>query len=174
MSQWIQGGYFIEEQNLDEVKSALDETSLTIIKQFEKVLFFRKTIAVPVLGQLLSLTVVHTVGLVNGGAFPGASAQTSGGNVWQHALIESLRHLLMARNNTDRRNCFPDNKIYFFASNGDVALRQIAAAQKRDWPTPKIALHRSEHFPDRGHFLARTIFEGWRSWDEGPIDEFLY
>lgn len=174
MSQWIQGGYFIEELSLEDVKSELDATSLSILEQFEKVHFYRKKIKVPVFGRPLALTVVHTVGLVNGGAFPGASAQTTGGNIWQHALIESLRHLLMARNNADRRTCFPDNKVYFFAENGPVALQQIAAAQKREWPKPKIAFHRSEHFPDRGHFLARTIFEGWRSWDEGPIDEFLY
>jgi hypothetical protein len=64
---------------------------------------------------------------------------------------------------------FPDNKVRYFAENAEVALEQISAANKKEWPIPVVRFHNSESFENE-----RTIFDGWKSWHLGPVERFLF
>lgn len=143
------------------------------VEQFDEVRFFKKDVAVPVGSGFIKVEVGQTMALLGDGIFPGSSAQYTDGSLWQHSLLESYRHLLAVRNNP-RTEKFPGNKVRYFAENAKVALKQIEAAQRADWPLPTICLHRCQSYLDGQYFVARTIIGGWRSWHEGPIERFLY
>ncbi len=173
MSKWIDDHFIIPE--VPQSGSAdLDQVSLFLIGQFDKVMFFRKDILVPFGDKVFRVDVAQTMGISGEGIFPGSSAQYTGGNIWQHALIESYRHLLAVRNNPDRGEVFPENKVRYFAKNADKALAQISRAKQSEWPVPSAVFHRVEAFDGGDYFVARTIFDGWLPWTLGPIDRFLY
>jgi hypothetical protein len=173
MSKWIDEGFFIGELGAGSVLD-LDPVSTFVMSQFEEVKFFKKQVLVKLGAISLKVEIAQTMAIFEGGIFPGSSAQATIGPIWQHALLESFRHLLFVRNNPVRLGRFPDDKIHFFAKNARTALDRISAAKKIDWPEPRVALHFSEEFWDGQFFLARTILGGWKSWNEGPIDRFLY
>ncbi len=174
MSKWIDEHYLIEKISANEVHSGLDPISKFFFKQFDEVLFFSKVVLVNLGTSFISINVAQTMGIKNGGIFPGSSAQNTGGSIWQHALLESFRHLLVIRNNEALPGLFPDNRVRYFAQHADIALAQIDRATKIEWPIPSVALHKSESFDNGDYFLARTILDGWKSWHDGPIDRFLY
>lgn len=174
LSKWIDEDYLIDEVSQDSIYCSLDPASQFFANQFDNVAFFKKPLLIPLSGKILNFETAVTVGLKDKGAFIGSTTRIAGGNVWQHPLLESYRHLLGYRNNPKRDDIFPSNRINFFATNAESALQQIRRSKKVQWPTPKIQLHRCEHFVDDNYYLARTIVEGWISWNLGPLDRFLY
>lgn len=174
ISKWIDDGCHIEEQALDSVEGELDEVSKFLATQFERVSFYRKKVDVVFAGVPVQIEVAQTMGFLDGGIYPGSSAQKTGGSLWQHAMIESFRHLLFVKNNPKREHRFPDNKIHFFSRNASIALEQIRLAKNQEWPKPEVIFHRMEPFMNSQFFLARTILGGWRPWNEGPIERFLF
>lgn len=174
MSQWIDNHYFIDELPMKTLVSELDPVSRFMIEQFDEVRFFKKTVLVPFpLSQtMFQINVFQTMGLKDQGIFPGSSAQL-GSSPWQHALLESFRHLLLVRNNFPIEK-FPDNKIRFFSQNASVGIQAIEQAKIKQWPTPKVKFHKVDEFQNGQYFIARTILDGWTSWNEGPLERFLY
>jgi ribosomal protein S12 methylthiotransferase accessory factor YcaO len=174
MSKWIDDNFALEEVGLEFIKPKLDPAALFFIEQFDEVLFFKKKVIVMIQDNPMQVTVAKTMGLTSTGIFPGSSAQISCGNIWNHALLESFRHLLAVRNNPVRKNVFPDNKVRFFAENKNIGLKQIKAASNRNWPLPQITFHNSESLLGGQYFIARTIISGWKTWSDGPIERFLF
>lgn len=174
MSKWIDEDYFIQELSAEEVEKKLDPVSKFFASHFDKILYFKKDLAVQLDDKWITLEIGQTMCLKDNGIFPGSSAQKTGGNLWQHALLESFRHFLAIKNNPDRGDVFPDNKVHFFAKNATIALEQIHRPKKIQWPVPKIKLHRCTHVEDGNYFLARTIVDGWKTWNQGPLERFLY
>ena len=174
MSKWIDDQYHIEQLDSGLVTQSLDPISKFFVAQFEKILFFSKDVLIDLGGSFFKVSVAQTMAFKDGGIYPGSSGQLTGGSVWQHALLESFRHLLVVKNNPVQENVFPDNKIRFFAKNADLAIEQINKAHKKDWPLPNVILHKSDSFDNDQYFIARTILDGWKSWHEGPIERFLY
>jgi hypothetical protein len=172
MSKWIDEGFLIEEIPANEIK--LDPASQFFAKQFVEVKYYKKKITVFFQGKLIEIEVAQTMALTENGVFPGSSAQVNDGTIWQHSLLESYRHLLLVKNNTVGRDCFPGNKIIFFSANKDTALSQITRANKKEWPIPEIIFERVESKHHAECFVARIILKGWKSWHLGPIDRFLY
>lgn len=172
MSKWIDDGYYIREVPLSEINSELDEVSNFFMSYFDRVLFFEKDVVVNLTGINFKIRVVQTMGLKGNGIYPGSSAQIEN-NIWQHALLESVRHLLLVKNNNPI-NRFPENKIRFFSNNSNLALNVISKAKITDWPIPKVLMHKSIGLENNSYFIARTILSGWNSWHLGPIERFLY
>ncbi|MBX3022684.1 MAG: hypothetical protein KF799_13510 [Bdellovibrionales bacterium] len=174
MSLWIDDGYYITKVDSKKVFSGLDPISQFFVAQFDDVLYFEKEVLVQVDTALLKFTIAQTMGLKGNGIYPGSSAQIAEGSIWQHALLESYRHLLGFKNNPSRPTTFPDNKVEFFANHAAIALEQIERAQNRNWPLPQIALQKSLSQYGGNHYIVRTIFAGWKDWSEGPLERFLY
>jgi len=173
MSKWVDDHLQIDELKYSELQG-LDPVSKYIISRFDSVRFFRKIIHVNLGDICFKVEVAQTMGLKSGGIFPGSSAQCVIGPIWQHALLESFRHLLFIRNNPLRVDRFPDDKIHFFSKNAEIAMDIIMAANQPVWPDPQILFHKVESYFDSRFFLARTIFDGWSPWNEGPVERFLY
>lgn len=174
MSLWIDQGYKIDQVRTEVVEPQLDPASRHFISQFDEVRYYLKEIAVYLDGRLFKFQIAQTMGLKDGGIFPGSSAQTTSGNCWQHSILESYRHLLAFRNNPKEVNTFPMNKVRYFAKNSAVAINQINAATIDQWPQPRIKKFRIQSFANDAYFVARTIIEGWTPWSEGPLERFLY
>jgi hypothetical protein len=174
MSKWIDDNLEIEELSFDSIKTILDPASLFFISYFEKVMFFKKTVVLFINSKPVKISVAQTMGLTSHGIYPGSSAQISGNNIWHHALLESFRHFLFVKNNPASKNNFPDNKIRFFSMNKDIAIKQICGKKQSAWPIPQITLHNSKSYLEEKYFIARTIIAGWKPWNEGPIERFLY
>lgn len=174
MSKWIDDGYSIEEISADQIVPELDAVSKFLISAFDSVRFFKKNILIQTQRSIVQITVGQTMAFKDDGIFPGSSSQFTGGSLWQHALLESFRHLLLVKNNPERTNVFPDNKIIFFSKNAVLAVRQIEAAKIKQWPDPTVRLHQVASYAEGQYFVARTILDGWRTWNEGPMERFLY
>lgn len=171
MSQWIDSGRYIERI---ECNSELDEASTFFKSHFEETWFFKKNVRLHIDNRVFEFDVVQTLGFLNGGVFPGSSAQSINGNLWQHALLESFRHLQAFNNNPPISKHFAYDRLMFFGKNARVAIDQIEAATNRSWPTPKIRFHFSEFQNEKAFYVSRTIFDGWNSWHSGPISRFVY
>lgn len=174
MSLWIDEGYQIDEVNFAEIKHKLSPASIYFLNNFDDIKFYYKKINVFIGGHLLEISVAQTMGLKDKGIYPGSSTQYSNGCVWEHALLESFRHLRGTQNNPLDLTMFPDNKVYYFSTHADVALKQISAATKKSWPNPKVKFHKTKKIDELDAYLSRTIIDGWRCWSEGEIERFLY
>lgn len=172
MSKWIDEGFFIEEVAEDAIE--FDKVSCFLKAPFREVRYFKKNIRIFFQGEIVEINVAQTMGITETGIFPGSSAQINNNCIWQHALLESFRHFQGVQNNTSGLDQFPHNKVRFFAENKELALAQIEKANKKEWPNPQITLERVKSFYNEEVFLARIIFDGWRSWHEGSIERFLY
>jgi hypothetical protein len=174
MSKWIDDNYYIQEFELREIQPDLGSGSLFFINEFDKVLFFKKEVVVFLNNEPFKIEVAQTMGLKDGGIYPGSSARSIGEGIWEHALVESFRHLMGVKNNPVRVNQFPDDRIHYFSKNADKAIKQISKAYKKEWPLSQVKHFNVEEIMNGEMFLARTIIDGWRSWHEGKIDRFLY
>jgi hypothetical protein len=172
MSKWIDDGFYIEEIPACEI--VLDPISHFFAKQFVEVKYYKKSVEVFFQGKFVKIEVAQTMGLTEHGIFPGSSAQINDGSIWQHSLLESYRHLLVVKNNTVGNDKFPGNKVLFFSNNKDIALLQIAKADKKEWPMPEVILEKVESKHHAECFIARIVLKGWKSWHLGPIERFLY
>lgn len=175
MSKWIDDQYFIPEISNNDVEPKLDQASLFFAQNFDSVRYFKIGTLVKVDEKLIEIDVAQTTAIKDGGVYVGYAAKLAGDKkIWQHALLESFRHLLILKNNPPQPGVFPDNRIRFFSKNAAFAFNQIDRAYKKDWPIPRISFHHCEHFDEGNFYLARTIIEGWRPWHEGPLSRFLY
>ncbi|MBC7458515.1 MAG: hypothetical protein H7235_09565 [Bdellovibrionaceae bacterium] len=173
MSKWIDEGLHIEQLNSKCVFESLDDVSKWFCRQFDTVLFFEKTIVVEFFNVFHKIKVGFSMGLKAGGIYPGSSAQVTGGSVWQHALLESYRHLLVVKNSVVASS-YPENRIRFFSKNAAVALAKLDSAKNKKWPDSEILFHECEAFQGNSYFVARTILKGWSPWNLGPVERFLY
>lgn len=173
MSKWIDEKLKINSLNKKHVLDKLDAASKWFYDQFDEVLFYEKEVAVQYGEIFYTFKIGFSLALKDDGIFPGSSAQTVNGNVWQHSLIESYRHYL-AFKNTPSSGVFPDTKVRYFAKNKEIALKQVLNADIIEWPVPQICFHYSEFFKDDDFYLVRTIIKGWKSWNSGSVERFLY
>lgn len=175
LSKWIDEGYVLK---VNESASILSESAYAtkyFSDFFDKTSFFEKELIVPFENKLLTIYLGVAVSELNNGIFIGSSAGYQKKHIWQHSLLECFRNYQVSSQPIKVSEFyFPENKIRFFAQNRNIAIEQIQKANKLDWPMPKIILHRVQGFESDQYFLARTIIDGWKSWDEGPIERFLY
>lgn len=175
MSKWIDDQFAIKEVNAFEAERSGDKASNFFLSQFDRTRYFKHSVPVYLNSKPVSVSLASTVAIKGAGVFVGYSAQApEQSNLWQHALLESYRHLLIVKNNKQQQGLFPENRIRFFAQHGKVALDQIERAQPKAWPLPKVVFHRCEKVSDGNYFIARTIVDGWRPWHLGDVSRFLY
>ena len=145
------------------------------MKQFEDIKLYEKDLVIQYGDVFIKYKIGFSIAMSANGVFPGSGYFQSELNnkMWEHCLIESLRHKLVYLN-TKPTNLFPDNKVRFFAENKNIALERIEKSTKLEWPAPKIILHEWTELSDSDAYVCRTIVDGWVSWNKGPIDRFLY
>lgn len=174
MSKWIDEQYYIEEIHLNKVDFPSNSSSAWFINQFEKIHFYKKNVLIHFLDQFIVITVGLTIAITKNGVYPGSAAQFSDTiDIWEHALLESYRHLLAVKNNKNM-DYFPYNKMLYFSKNKNIALDTISRSNNKNWPTPNLSLLKSKFIPEKNAYLSRAIIDGWKSWNLGPIDRFLY
>lgn len=173
MSKWIDENFELDQLDKTEIVSNLDVVSKWFVDQFDDVFFFEKDLAVQFGDAFCKYKIGICIGVNALGVYLGSSAQINNGSVWQHALLESYRHFL-ANKNSRPTNTFPDVKVRFFALNKEVAFAQIFGEKNGNWQIPEISFHRSNYFEENNFYLSRTIINGWKSWNSGPIERFLY
>lgn len=173
MSKWIDDHYWLEPKKDSDVLKRLGATSRWFCNQFDSVHFYQEKMLVPFGPQICSFFVSITVGIKDNGVYLGSNSSLEERSIWDHALLESFRHLSIVKNGKET-NTFPDNKVRFFSKNKGIALYQIEQAHIREWPLPIISIHKHEYFPEKDFHLARTIISGWEPRHKGPITRFLY
>lgn len=173
ISKWIDENFELNQLSKSEVITNLDLVSRWFVDQFDDVFFFEKNLVVNFGEVFCKYKIGVCIGITSLGVYLGSSAQTNDGSVWQHALLESYRHFL-ANKNSKPTYSFPDSKVRFFALNKEVALAQIFSEKKSNWQIPIISFHRSTYIAENDFYLARTIIHGWKPWNTGPVERFLY
>lgn len=174
MSLWIDDHFSIEEIPVHAIERDLDDASLFLASNFDRVRYFKKDVRITIDNQVRTISVGQTMAYKGDGIFPGSSAQQTNGVLWQHALLESFRHLLAIKNNPFREIKFPYDKVLFFSQNSKIADQQIDCRKRDNWPTPMVRLRKFATTFNGQYFIARTIIDGWRSWHLGPVERFLY
>ncbi|USN46702.1 MAG: hypothetical protein H6626_10855 [Pseudobdellovibrionaceae bacterium] len=167
VSKWIDDNYHMNEEDSPHLESL----GQYFVSQFDDCRFFFKSLPVLIGDRIVVARVAVVVAFSESGAFPGYSAGLEGENVWTHALLEGMRHLLIARN-SPRVDRFPYNRIFYFSDHRQKVEAILSKNRREKWPTPQPLFFHSETFD--GFYMSRTIFKGWKSWHDGPIDRFLY
>lgn len=168
LSQWIDDGVHmspIDRPDFSEIDKA-------ILTNFEDALFFYHKMVLA-LGDS-HVAVFHTVAsicLLGNGAYLGSGCKFSVEESLTHALVESMRHRLIVKND-DTADSFPYNRIQYFAKNRERALEIINKPRSRSWKTPNVIFQNTVE--DGAYHICRTIVDGWESWKNGPLDRFLY
>ncbi|MGZ3775668.1 MAG: hypothetical protein ACXVCY_17970 [Pseudobdellovibrionaceae bacterium] len=171
LSKWIDENFLMEKVNptLNSVSSNFFAST------FENVEYYLHEIPMNVSGNKVAIiSVGAVVAQMNDGIFLGSRASLDLHDVWEHALLEAYRHLLIFRNGLES-SIFPFNRIFYFAKNKNDALKQINSKKRNFLPMPSIDFQRVEPLPqDEGIFIARTILSGGKPWHLGPVSRFLY
>lgn len=173
MSKWIDDSLFIEKIEYTQQEEFLDPVTRWFCSEFDKVDFYKKIIVIQYNQKFLKYEIGFTMAYKDNGIYPGSAYNYLNLNLWQHAMLESYRHYLVIKNNS-ATNTFPDNKVRFFAENSNIAKNQILNAVNLNWPIPEIEFHANEFDAEKQFHLSRTIVKGWKSWNLGPIERFLY
>lgn len=169
MSQWIDG-----QKPLDKVQPALSDLGNYFGKQFDSVVYYKAKLPVLVNKKLLDVSAGISIGQKDDGVFLGSNASLSEVNLWDHALLESFRHLLIFRN-TPNVGRFPADRTHFFAKNKHIGLSSIPIGPPSIWRMPEILFFRVEPLPTkRPTYIARSIFKDWEPWHTGGVNRFLY
>lgn len=175
LEQWID-----EDCPFDEIRKG--DLRLSVLAEFFAasfcdLLFYRKELSVDYDGKLVPLVCGVVVGLTESGAYIGARVSSSEDDIWTHPLIEAWRHKKIFEKVQDTP---PDalsevrRKIQFFGRNRDVALAQVANTKHGTWAIPKVRLKKEYKTGIPGIFVWRHLIDGFKGWQLGPLERFLY
>lgn len=171
LSKWIDDHYCIPKVTPENV---LDQNSSWLVDIFESVDFYQKEVALLLNDKIIYFYINIVLCYTKLGVFPGYSCRISKTLGWKHCLVEAFRHYRITQMPCETPNKFPYNKIFYFSENASNTKKQLILNVKNNWPSPKIIFHKVEFFEAENFFLSRTIIDGWKSWNEGPIDRFLF
>lgn len=114
LSKWIDENFAMTQALPSQLTAKLDAASKWFSSQFDEMLFFQKDILIFVNINPMIFSICATVGFKNGGAYLGSSVKSGSNPNWQHALLESFRHVLLVKNSQETGR-FPDNKVRYFS-----------------------------------------------------------
>lgn len=178
IERWSIGLWIEEGLQFDEVNTPnLNKDELSVWKFFQEhfkaVLCFSKTVGLLINSKIYEYQVFATICLTEQGVYPGFSVKSPGKSPWVHAMVESYRHFLAAKN-LNLRNVFPENRIRFFSLSKDVALSQIYKKSNLRWPIAEIDFHKTLYLKDHNLYLARSILKNQIEWSSGSVERFLF
>lgn len=173
LSKWIDEKYIMEHICSSKI-SNLTPIEFFFTSQFDHVDFYSKKILLNIFSKFLEIEIFVTVAFKDNGVFLGSGTPRTNAGNWAHALLESFRHLLAVRNNKNYSDVFPQNRVFFFSKNKEIAISQINQCNITNWPMPTVRFQYNESFLDDQIFLSRTILNNWQPWEEGPVERFLY
>lgn len=174
LSMWVDEGYILPEYDANSIFDENKKPALWYKSQFDSVRFFGKEFVVEVSGNFLKINIVVSVCFKDSGVFMGSAAGINKDLLWTHALIESYRHFRIANTHTAEEAPFPFNRILFFSQNADLVKNYLKSFNKSDWKKPNLIFNHCAEFENGSYFLARSIFDGWKSWNLGGQERFLY
>ncbi len=167
LSHWIDNGFALRKIPAPEDRPVVRHTQ----ESFERVDFQTTEVPLVIDQKIMKIHVSVALAWKGGGVFVGYGTKSSQDESLEHACVESLRNWLIFKNQK-KRSRFPYNRIEYFAHHAEAAVAAIGGKREVAWPVPTIRLFRNEKFGDI--CLARTIFEGWIPWQNGPVERFLY
>jgi len=144
---------------------------------FSEVTYFSERFAIPYGGQLLELTGAVVVATTEQGAFLGSRVTTRADDLWTHPLTEAWRHKLIfekVRGTPFSELSDVRQKIKFFGLNKEAVLLQVMNSKTSVWSMPRLRLAEEIETDLPGVYVWRHMFDGFRGWDKGPIERFLY
>jgi len=170
-SKWIDDKYAIDKI---EMPVKFNELSRYFLSHFDRSDFYRKDFEVELENTKLSLQIGIVTSFKDTGVFVGTRVASIGENIWEHALMEAWRCLIISENQElNKGHDIVHDRIIFCSQNADCAKNQIRQATQVNWPQPKIKKNVQEIF-DGGFYLSRTILNDYKNWYQGPIDRFVY
>lgn len=174
-SQWVDKRCAVEV--LSEQPFSLSMLATYHCEIFEKVYYFKKSLIFNLNGKLTMIEFGATIGIKNGGAFPGSRVGFMNDDLWTHALIESYRHFHIFSNLKDRKDQQANiiDRINYFGTHADSALQQILKnPTSKEWPTPVLDFKTEIRDGENGYFMFRSLFKDYKPWHEGGIDRFIF
>lgn len=172
LSQWIDNSMQIEE--IDENKIILSDVSQWFKMQFLDIKLFKKEFIVKINDCFVKIYIGISICMTSKGIFPGSSSSYLDKiDLWDHAFLESYRHFLSVKNNSDL-TYFPYNKMKFFSMNKNIALKQIENSINNNWKIPRVKFEKTIRLENTNSYLSRFIINDWNCWSQGPLERFLY
>lgn len=175
-SKWIDEGYIIPELNDFKL---IEFTPLTkyLYKQFDSFKLYQVELNCSDLNlqdfpEKIKLCIF--IGLKNGGVFPGSRVCALDEDGWSHAVVESWRHLVIFKSNSNLKNIFPCKRINYFGTNAEEAINKIIGADKIIWPKMKLLLHENIVTKIPNTYVFRTLLSDYIGWDKGDEKRFVY
>lgn len=173
-SKWIDDGFHIPEA---DPAPRLNKISTAFSDFFDRTYFFKKNIDLDFV-EPRGVSFYVVLGVKNQGVFAGSKVAMDNQRSWQHALTEAWRNLRIFQMRTEgskyRQVEWLERRIEYFALEKNAAFSQIAAARKKDWPSPNIQVSRSLPTLTPGTFVWRHLCEDYVPWHHGEVSRFVY
>lgn len=173
-SKWIDEGYYIKPDNLDENK--LTALGKYLYSKFDRVDSYSKLFKLKIGEKNLVFKIGIILGVKDDGIFPGSRVSGENADVWEHGLIEAFRHLniYQGRSKYHHTNNIINDRINYFGSNSKFAFNQIKRSKKIEWPEPKLLLLKEFQTLNKSCFMWRALMENFIPWTNGDRCRFVY
>lgn len=181
VERWAVAKWADEELYLDQVyldSEELSQLSISLLNEFERVLFFKKTFNVNFQNSSLELTFGAAVGLSGTGAFLGTRVCSVHESPWEHGLIEAWRHLGMYKK--AKKNIRTDdlylNRVLYFGNHAEAFLSKMnQKSENFNWPTPVLQfLKPVQAYVPEGFYVWRGLCHDYIPWHLGSETRFVY
>lgn len=170
-SKWIDENYFIEESELDNVRTC--NLLKWSFEHFRKIRVFEKKLSIVLDCRARQANSIIVVAYAKNGAFVGSNTKLDLEADFDHALMEAWRHLRLA---TSEAKHFEEEKrpIVFFSENFEEADKQIMRANKKNWPSPKLRIVREVPLSTPNFHCVRAICDDYIGWHINDGTRFVY
>lgn len=175
-SKWIDEHFVIPEETPNEV--ALTPLTKHLLKSFDKTYWYKKEFSLSISPtEKLKLSIVIFLGCSGNGIYPGSRVSINKEDLYQHPVIEAHRNLsnflLAQKQETICRDIIQERTMYF-AQNKELALSQIAKANRYEWPIPEVGLLKKLDTNSSQVFMYRCLLMDFIGWHQGAVDRFVY
>ncbi len=178
-SKWIDEGYLMDSMPFNELN--LTPLSKELLARFEEGgQFYQKKFMF--LNQEFYFSVF--LGVTENGIFAGSRVALKEDELWEHALIEAYRnysnYLISANEqpnvslSSEIQKSIVAQRVFYFGSNKNEAIKQIKNATKKDWPIPQLDFIKEFNTGQEGVFIWRCILQDWMGWHLGDEKRFVY
>ena len=171
-SKWIDDGY----QMPEIPKPKLTSLAEYCFPQFDEVKFFEREITHSISNFPKSIRFCAAVGFKDGGAFPGSRLCGLNEDPWAHALVESMRNVMIYQARENRKRVYPFlmERLSFFATHASEGYAATQGKNANNWPIPELDFFVTLERKQDGYLLARSLCKHFIPWHMGTKERFVF
>lgn len=173
-SKWIDDEFYLSPTT--SPLPSLTSIGLRLHEMFDRVEFYIGQIDSSKVPQFPSKVLFGVaIAIKDNGVFPGSRVAYLESDLWEHALVEAYRHLIIFKNGRDKSQYhFPFNRINYFGLHGAEAIKMIPLKNDKNWPNPSLQLLEEIQTGLPNVYMWRALAKDYIGWEKGNEKRFVY